>query len=904
MKKTFSILAFLSFVLFTKAQTSNIQFTTSVEGVKQYTLKNNGLKILLIPDNSSSNITVNIVYEVGSRHEGYGETGMAHLLEHMLFRSCKNFTDIKKAIADKGAFANGTTYFDRTNYYEILSASDSNLNWAIAMEADRMVNAKILQSELDAEFSVVRNEFEIGENYPTSILDERIQSTMYLWHNYGKSTIGSKEDIERVKAERLKVFYQKFYQPDNATLVIGGKFDEKKALEYIENYFGSIPKPTRILEQTYTVEPPQDGERNVELRRNGDMQYLGFAYHTPSLASADYAINDAVIELLTNNPSGILYKNFVETKLANRVSGYSPGLRDASFSVFQLAISKDKDVTEIENKLFSILNNIDTITISNADVERAKNSLIKYWDNITNNTQRLTTNFADIIGAGDWRLWYIYRDNIEKLNVADIKRVLKTYYKKSNRTWGKFIPEKEPQRVSIPEITDIAAIVKDYKGKEIIATENYNINIDTIIAKASYNKTSNGAKYIVFSKPTKSDVISVRIKMNLGNESSLQNTAKRNEILAKLLSEGTKTKTKSEINDALDKLKTDLQIYGNSDVLTISIKTQKSSFNDVMKIVNDILQNPIFNEKDFNRIISESIAAYEEYQNDPQQIAFSTVDKYSTNYPKSHPFFASDVKEDIETFKNMKLNDVISFYNNFLGGNNVIASFVGACNNKDITKNMQTIFGAWNAKTTYTKINEIHFNIAGKTENILIPDKSNATCAGRINVAISQKDIDFPAVYMANELLGGGAFLSSRIPNRLREKDGFSYGAGSNFSADDNNKKATWNLYAFFNPIYRTKLDSALLDEINKAINVGFTADELQKSKESWLQGEQTALGMDAQLNYILLDYLEKNKNLKEYKIFQEKIKNVSLLQVNNAMKKYFDTQKLILIYAGDFIKK
>lgn len=904
MKKTFSILAFLSFVLFTKAQTSNIQFTTSVEGVKQYTLKNNGLKILLIPDNSSSNITVNIVYEVGSRHEGYGETGMAHLLEHMLFRSCKNFTDIKKAIADKGAFANGTTYFDRTNYYEILSASDSNLNWAIAMEADRMVNAKILQSELDAEFSVVRNEFEIGENYPTSILDERIQSTMYLWHNYGKSTIGSKEDIERVKAERLKVFYQKFYQPDNATLVIGGKFDEKKALEYIENYFGSIPKPTRILEQTYTVEPPQDGERYVELRRNGDMQYLGFAYHTPSLASADYAINDAVIELLTNNPSGILYKNFVETKLANRVSGYSPGLRDASFSVFQLAISKDKDVTEIENKLFYILNNIDTITISNADVERAKNSLIKYWDNITNNTQRLTTNFADIIGAGDWRLWYIYRDNIEKLNVADIKRVLKTYYKKSNRTWGKFIPEKEPQRVGIPEITDIASIVKDYKGKEIKATENYNINIDTIIAKASYNKTSNGAKYIVFSKPTKSDVISVRIKMNLGNESSLQNTAKRNEILAKLLSEGTKTKTKSEINDALDKLKTDLRIYGNSDVLTISIKTQKSSFNDVMKIVNDILQNPIFNEKDFNRIISESIAAYEEYQNDPQQIAFSTVDKYSTNYPKSHPFFASDVKEDIETFKSMKLNDVISFYNNFLGGNNVIASFVGACNNKDITKNMQTIFGTWNAKTTYTKINEIHFNIAGKTENILIADKSNATCAGRINVAISQKDIDFPAVYMANELLGGGAFLSSRIPNRLREKEGFSYGAGSYFSADDNNKKATWNLYAFFNPIYRTKLDSALLDEINKAMNAGFTADELQKSKESWLQGEQTALGMDAQLNYILLDYLEKNKNLKEYKIFQEKIKNVSLLQVNNAMKKYFDTQKLILIYAGDFNKK
>src|SRR5712671_5582040 len=250
---------------------SSPKLITIVEGIKEYEL-DNGLRVLLIPDASQTNIAVNIVYKVGSRHEGYGETGMAHLIEHMLFKQCGKFTDIKKAIADRGASANGTTWYDRTNYYEILSASDENLSWALDMEADRMVNSKMLAEELAKEFSVVRNEFEIGENYASNVLTERILSTMYLWHNYGKSTSGSKEDIERVKAENLKMFYKKYYQPDNAVLIIAGKFDEKKALNYVKQFFGPIPKPTRVLQPTYTVEPPQDGERYVELRRAGDIQ--------------------------------------------------------------------------------------------------------------------------------------------------------------------------------------------------------------------------------------------------------------------------------------------------------------------------------------------------------------------------------------------------------------------------------------------------------------------------------------------------------------------------------------------------------------------------------------------------------------------------------------------------------
>ena len=195
---------------------------------------------------------VNIIYNVGSKDEGYGEKGMAHLLEHMLFKSTKNLGDIKKQLSAKGGAANGTTYFDRTNYFEIFPSNDENLKWAINMEADRMLNATILQTDLDKEFSVVRNEFEIGENNPSSVLMEKVYSTAYMWHNYGNSTIGSKEDIERVKANTLRKFYEKYYQPDNATLIIAGKFDENNALKYITENFSILPKPSRILGGTYT----------------------------------------------------------------------------------------------------------------------------------------------------------------------------------------------------------------------------------------------------------------------------------------------------------------------------------------------------------------------------------------------------------------------------------------------------------------------------------------------------------------------------------------------------------------------------------------------------------------------------------------------------------------------------
>src|SRR4029079_1206968 len=278
------------------------QKVISIEGVTEYRLAN-GMRILTVPDAGASTVAVHLTYFVGSRHESYGEKGMAHLLEHLLFKGTTRMGDIKAALVNRGARYNGTTSYDRTTYFETLPAAGDNLDWALEMEADRMVNSHVRKSDLDSEMTVVSNEFEMGENSPNSVLSQRMTRLVYAAHNYGTPVIGLRSDIEMVPIERLQAFYRTWYQPDNALLAIGGKFDEAKALELAAKHFGPIPRPSRALPAFYTGEPTQDGERAVTLRRPGDVQIVATMYRIPAAADPGYPAVDVLAQVFGAAPT-------------------------------------------------------------------------------------------------------------------------------------------------------------------------------------------------------------------------------------------------------------------------------------------------------------------------------------------------------------------------------------------------------------------------------------------------------------------------------------------------------------------------------------------------------------------------------------------------------------------------
>ena len=441
----------LSFVSVARAQVAlpdGVERVTSVEGITEYRL-DNGLQVLLFRDPSKATITVNMTYLVGSAHESYGETGMAHLLEHMLFKGSTRHADIISELQDHGAQFNGSTAWDRTNYFETFDASEENLDWAFDLESDRMINSFVAQKDLDTEMTVVRNEFESGENNPSRVLFERVLSTAYIWHAYGNTPIGSRSDIENVPIERLQAFYRKFYQPDNAVLVVAGRIEEPQTLALIDKHFGAIPRPERVLEENYTQEPTQDGEREVLVRRVGDIQLLMAGYHVAAGAHTDFVPLQIATSVLTDAPSGRLYKALVEKGLASRVGVQTLQLRDPGLLILVAVVRQDASLEQARDAMFATIDDLRVNPITAEEAERAKNRALSFFDQTMNNSQAVAIQLSTWASIGDWRLMFLDRDRVRAVTPEDAQRTALQYLKASNRTVGLFMPG-EPDRAEIP----------------------------------------------------------------------------------------------------------------------------------------------------------------------------------------------------------------------------------------------------------------------------------------------------------------------------------------------------------------------------------------------------------------------------------------------------------------------
>ncbi len=873
---------------------------TSVEGITEYRLAN-GLCVLLFPDPSKPTITVNVTYMVGSRMEGYGETGMAHLLEHMLFKGCTNHTNIPQELTAHGANPNGSTNFDRTNYFETFQATDENLDWALSLESGRMVNSFIAEKDLKSEFSVVRNEFEMDENYAPNILEERVLSTAYLWHNYGKSTIGSKEDIERVPIKNLQAFYHKYYQPDNAILIVAGKIDEGKTLDLINKYFGAIPKPGRVIDPTYTAEPEQDGERYVELRRVGDLRSAGVCYHIPSGPDPAFESFDVLGEVLSNDPDGRLYQSLVKTGLASSVSVDDPALHDPGYFYIGINVLKEKSLSDAKEAMFNTLKDIKTKPISAEEVEKAKNKILSDFDKAYRNSEYIGLYMSEYIAEGDWRLAFIYRDRIKKVTADDVNKAVEKYFLKSNRTVGEFIPTTDPKRVAVPETPDFSALVNNYKGQAALAqAEAFDPSPDNIDKRTETGKIAGGAKYALLSKTTRGSSVQARISLRFGTEKSLENKAVIASLAAKMLKKGTKNKSMSQINETLDKLASSISIYGGGQTITVVLNSTKQNLPAVLGLLDEILRQPSFPADELKTLKEESISGIEQERSEPQSIAFKEFTRSMNPYPKSSIKYTMMPDEEIEAIKAVSIDDLKSFYKSFYNGSNATIAFVGDFDAAAVKENLNKTFANWTSEQVYAYVPDPYNNVSPINKEIKTPDKKNAMFVAGLQINISDENSDYPALLMGDFIFGGG-FLNSRLAARIRQKEGLSYGVGSFLYASPKDKSGAFTSYAIYNPDNKAKLEAAWNDELAKMLKDGFTEDELKQAKSGIIQYRQNQRAEDGQLAGKLSSNLFLNRTMAWEKNTDEKLQNLSVADVNNAMKKYIDPAKISYVKAGDF---
>ena len=604
----------------------------SVEGVSEYRLAN-GLKILLIPDSSQPKVTVNCTIFVGSRHEGYGETGMAHLLEHMLFKGCPKFTNVPKALADRGANFNGTTWLDRTNYYETMNATDDNLEFGIELEADRMMNSFVRREDLMSEFTVVRNEFEAGENNPAAILSQRMAAVAFEWHNYGKSTIGNKTDIERVPIDNLRAFYKKYYRPDNAMLVVAGKFDADKALGSVAKHFGPIKNPADPLPRTYTEEPAQDGERLVTLRRVGTVGAVGAVYHVPAGSHPEYAACQVLEGVLASPPAGRVYKALVETKKAVRVNGDINPTHDPG--VIELTAQTEPAQTEAARAaLVETLETLAKQPVTDEETARVKRSILQQREQLVANSQRFAIQMSEWAAAGDWRLFFLHRDRVEAVTAADVNAAAQKYLVRANRTVGVYIPTTAPERADVPPPPDTAKMLASYKGRASIASgEAFDPTPENVEARVKRGEFDGGVKYALLNKKTRGETVNLTLTLRFGNENSLANHAIAASMIGPMMQRGTTTRTRQQIKDEFDKLNATLGAGGPGPIgggggpgqIAFSVQTKRDNLPAVIELLGDLLRNPSFPPAEFEKLKRERLEGVESGLTEPQMLAINAT---------------------------------------------------------------------------------------------------------------------------------------------------------------------------------------------------------------------------------------------------------------------------------------
>ena len=493
----------------------------SVEGITEYRL-DNGLRVLLFPDNSQQNTLVNITYFVGSRHEPYGETGLAHFLEHLVFKGTPKYPDIPAELTERGVAANGSTWLDRTNYYETFTASDDNLEWALDLEADRMVNSFLSRDDFDSEVSVIVNEWQSGENNPNRVLYFRFKSAAFDWHNYGNSTIGSKSDIEGVTLERMRAFYKKYYQPDNAQLMVAGKFDSDRALELILETFGRIPRPDRsgsnMIDRTYTAEPAQDGERVVTLERVGDMQMVMTGYHIPAGSHPEYPALDVLAFVMGSGPASRLYKALIETQIAVGAGSFAEQFAEPGMFIASASVPMDGSLEDATAAINATIDEMVENPPTQEEVDRAKTAYLNSIEVSFRNPMGIGQSMSEWGAMGDWRLLFLYRDRLEQVTPEMVHEAAKKYLKTSNKTTAYFRPVDEtPPRVEVPAAPDVEEMVAGYKGREALAEgEDFEPSLSNIASRSEYMQMSNGAKMAILTKENRGDAVSLRINLRTG----------------------------------------------------------------------------------------------------------------------------------------------------------------------------------------------------------------------------------------------------------------------------------------------------------------------------------------------------------------------------------------------------
>ncbi len=917
MKRSLVFFALLASVLSLRAAPAAVEgfsYVKTVGSIDEYTLDSNGLQVLLLPEHSSPTLTFMVTYRVGSKNEVTGTTGATHILEHLMFKGTTNRDRTKGNNVDQllertGAQYNATTWLDRTNYYENLGSE--HLGTAIDMEADRMRNLLLRDDDRRPEMTVVRNEFERGENNPFQSLIKEIFQAAYVAHPYHHSTIGWRSDIEKVSIEKLREFYDTFYWPDNATVSIIGDFQPAEALARVKQAYGVYPRAPKPIPTVYTEEPDQTGARHVNVKRAGQLGVVAVGHKIPAATHPDFAATTLLSAILTDGKNSRLYKSITDKNLSTGVQAFLGFNHDPTIHIIFIPLAPGAKHEEVEKIAVDEIERLKKDGVTEVELQAAIAKTLADAAFQRDGSFAIAGNLNECIAAGDWSLFYHLEDATKKVTAADIQRVANKYLNVDQSTTGWFIPTasggapapKAP--AAKPSLTDGPYYYRSADDAEpnapLAAIENPQSKIENGAAVGGGARIAPGAIRTkiagldVIAYPTGvKEVVTLRASLPAGDALVGDGNPAIPTLTGMLLDQGTTKQDKFAIAEKLEHVGATIDFSVGTEMAEVSAKCLKKDVPLVLGLIAEQLRTPAFSAEEFAKAKKQFAGGLKRRL---ENTDFRASDAFTRAvYPLGHPNRDPAPEEMLAAIDSAKLEDVVAFHKKYYGPEHLTVVVVGDLDIPSIQAELGQAFAGWTGGAALVRPAKAGATDAPKEQTVFMADKTSVSVVLGQTSGLRYSDPDYQALRVATAILGSG--FTGRLMGNVRDKEGLTYGIGASLS-NDMFCDGDWKITATFAPTLLEKGLASTKRQLSLWYDAGTTPAEVEARKSNLVGAFKVSLATTNGLAGAMLAAVHRGYDLNWLDEYPNKVNALTTEQVNGAIKKYLKPEQMFLIKAG-----
>jgi zinc protease len=893
--------------------TDNFEKTGERDGVTRYVHKANALELLIKEDRSAPVVTFLVLYRVGSRNEAVGYTGATHLLEHLLFKGTPSFnrasgTQIAAQLERIGADFNATTWYDRTKYFETIPSDQ--LEFAVRLEADRMRNSFVAEEDRQSEMTVVRNELELMDNDPFSVLEVQLMATAYREHPYHHPTIGWRADVEGVPIERLRAFYDTFYWPNNATAVIVGDVDPDEALALVDTYFGAIPASPAPIPDVYTREPEQQGERRIVLRRAGQDGIAVAAFPTPEAASPDAAPLAIIDTILAAGRSSRLYRDLVDTQLASEVNAWAGQFRDPSLFQVSARILPGVSHQTVEDVMLAALERLRTETVAPEELDKAKRIVSTQLVFGREGCSAFAERLSEAVSQVDWNWFHDYPEMVERVTAEDVRRVARAYFRRSRMTVGWFVPtgastdaddgfgdlsavrHPVPFRPRSPRAREPHRLLTP--GNPPAAGSGQPGDGTSFAGRTVREVLPNGVTVVVLERhfdPT----VSIRADLRAGSYFAPTGNRLLTGVTARMLERGTTKRDAMRFAEDIESLGAYVSATANAFTVEVAAHALSRDAGVILESIAEMLREPLFAESELNKVKTEVAAAVRRQQESTEDRSFERLTQLLL--PPEHPYYRAPAETRLAALGATTATDLRLYHGQHFGGPALTLVVVGDVNAIEVVEETRRLFGDWEGILPGEIRREKTAPRDGVRDFVHVADKATADVIIGLPGTLLRRDADYYAARIGNAILGQST-LSSRLGIRVRDLEGLTYGIGSVFygaSIVD----GLWYARVSAAPENVERAIASTLDELRRALEEGVTRDEVDDYVSSFVGSYKVGLATNSGIADRLAESELFGFGPAYLDAFPDRVRSVTLEDVNAALRRHILLDKLSVVVAG-----